>query len=59
MDKLVQSEVRKVREVLRQGIQNDTAELRAGVQSQTNIVVASLVVNILAIVGFFMTLFLS
>ena len=59
MDKLVQSEVRKVREVLRQGIQNDTSELRAGVQSQTNIVVASLVVNILAIIGFFMVLFLS
>ena len=59
MDKLVQSEVRKVREILRQGIQNDTADLRAGVQSQTNIVVAALVVNILAIIGFFMVLFLS
>ena len=46
MDKLVQSEVRKVRENAEtRDTNDDAADLRAGVKSQTNIVVAALVVN--------------
>ena len=49
LDGKIVAEVRKVREVLRQGISNDTSDMREGNQSLRSISVAAVVINLLAL----------
>jgi electron transfer flavoprotein alpha subunit len=57
VERLVTSEVRKVREVLRLGIQNDTAEIQRSTSGMYKFVLVVFVVNIIAISGLIWSLF--
>ena len=49
VENVVGAEVRKVREVLRKGISNDTQDLREGIASIRTTAVAAVVINILVL----------
>lgn len=57
VERLVTSEVRKVREVLRLGIQNDTAEIQRSTSGMYKFALVVFVVNIIAISGLIWSLF--